>query len=110
MFVCVLKSCPLLMAAVSLCLAADISKPACNAHNQGRMWPEAANGNPKLLKKFSQCGELQICSRPGLRYRWESLTVRVDQLGRGKKKQAPPAGCEVPPAEEIADAPQPATR
>ena len=93
---------PLLAAAGTLCVAADSSKPACNAHNYGLMWPDAANHDPKTLVKLSQCGELQICSRPGLRYRWESLTVRVDQLGRAKKKPAPRPGCEEP-ADQIAD-------
>ena len=35
-----------------LCLAADISKPECNAHSYGRMWPDAANHNPKLMTKL----------------------------------------------------------
>ena len=109
MFFRVLKTWPLLAAVSTLCLADDISKPACNAQNYGRMWPDAANHDPKMLTKLSQCGELQICTRPGFRYRWESLTVRVDQLRRGKKKPATPAGCEAPIVEEIADSHLPAT-
>jgi len=100
----------LLLAAVStLCLAADASRPVCNAQNYGRMWPDAANHNPKMLTKLSQCGDLQICTRPGFRYRWEALTVRVDQLGRGKQKLATPARCEALTIEEIADSHLPAT-
>jgi hypothetical protein len=103
MFFQVLKTWPLLTAVSTLCLADDISKPACNAQNYGRMWPDAANHNPKLMTKLSQCGELQFCSHRGRRYRWESLTVRVDQLWRGKEKLAIPARCEASRIEEIAD-------
>ena len=105
----VLKTWPLLAVVGTLCLAADISKPACNAQNYGRMWPDAANHNPKMLTKLSQCGELEICTRPGVRYRWESLTVRVDQLRRGKKKLDKPARCEASVIEEIADSHLPVT-
>ena len=109
MFFHVLKTWPLMAAASALCLAADISKPACNAQNYGRMWPDAANDNPKMMTKLSQCGELQICSHRGTRYRWVSLTVRVDQLWRGKKNLAAPARCEALRAEEVADSHPPVT-
>jgi hypothetical protein len=109
MFFHVLKTWPLLAAASTFCLAADISKPACNAQNYGSMWPDTANHNPKMMTKLSQCGELQICSRRGRRYRWESLTVRVDQLWRGKKNLATPARCEALQVEEVADSHPPET-
>jgi hypothetical protein len=76
-----------------LCLAADDLKPECNRQNHGRMWPEAANHDLKLMTQLSHCGELQICGRGVWRYHWQSPTVRLDQL-RGGSKLPKPAGCE----------------
>ena len=104
MFFYVLKTGPVAVALfATLCLADDVPQPACTAQNYGRMWPDAANDNPKMLIKLARCGGLQVCSRPAMRYKWVALTVRVDQLPGAKKKAAAPAGCETPPANEIAD-------
>ncbi len=88
----------ILATASLLCLASQDQKPACNAGNVGRLWPEAANHDPKLLKKMARCGELELCTHGFWRYRWESLTVRLDQL-RGASHLPKPAGCEVSPDE-----------
>jgi hypothetical protein len=80
-----------------LCLASDDLKPACDANNIGQLWPEAANHDSKLRKKFSRCGELEVCTlAKHRRYRWESITVRIDQL-RGGSYLPKPGDCEVPP-------------
>jgi hypothetical protein len=87
----------LTLAALSfLCLAAGDPKPACNAGSVGRLWPEAANHDPKLRKKMARCGELELCTRGIWRYRWESLTVRLDQLPGGSRLPKP-AACEASP-------------
>lgn len=65
------------------------AKPVCNAQTLGRMWPDAANGNPRLMVKLSQAGELEICSRGDWRYGWKSPTVSVTQLrDRASSKKA----------------------
>jgi len=90
-------------------IAADPSRPACNKSNAGKLWPEAANHDHKALTKLAHCGELQMCIRDVWHYKWDSLTVRVDQL-RGGSHFAKPAGCEVlpepaqAPAESVASA------
>jgi len=60
--------------------APGVARPACNAQTSGRMWPDAANGNPRLLVKLSQTGELEICTRGDWRYGWKSPTVSLTQL------------------------------
>jgi hypothetical protein len=109
MFVRALKTLTLVAAASITGLAADSPKPACNTQNYGRLWPEAANDNPRLVTKLTQCGELQICNRSGWHYRWASLAVRVDQLKRGKKKPPRTAACEaaLAEAEQVVDSSQP---
>src|SRR5271169_5697313 len=84
-----------LLAIPLLCLAADDSRPACGSHNQGRMWPEAANHDPTLLAHLVRCGELFICVRGDWHYHWEAPTVRIDQLGkRAKLIASKPSVCE----------------
>ncbi len=91
----------LILAAGSfVCAAAEDSRPACNAVNLGRLWPESANHDPKLRKKMARCGELELCTRGIWRYHWESLTVRLDQLPGGFKL-AKPAGCDASPEKVI---------
>jgi len=68
----------------------DASKPACNAQNMGRFWPEAANHDHAAVNKLARCGELEICTRGPWHYHWQALTVTVDQL-RGVKSK--PASC-----------------
>lgn len=87
--------CILLGAPAALCFAEDPPRPPCNKSMAGKMWPDAANRDHKALIKLAHCGELQMCSRDIWHYRWESLTVRLDQL-RGSHF-AKPAGCEVLP-------------
>jgi hypothetical protein len=77
-------------------LAADDPRPACSSQNQGQMWPEAANRDSKLRARLIRCGELYICVRGLWHYRWETPTVRVDQLDReGKAKISKPRACDV---------------
>jgi hypothetical protein len=75
-------------------LAADDARPACNSHNQGQLWPQAANHDSKLLAHFVRCGELWMCVRGTWHYHWESPTVRVDQLRGAESKAAKPLACE----------------
>jgi hypothetical protein len=104
----------LILAAPLLCLAADDSRPACSSQNQGQMWPEAANHDPKLISRLIRCGELLICVRGTWRYHWEAPSVRLDQLAnRAKSKASKPAVCEVqsavdaPAADPLPSAPVP---
>jgi len=96
MFVSCLGTVLLLGASTFLCLAEDAPRPACNSENIGEMWPEAANHDHKALLRLARCGELQMCVRNGKKFRWEALTVRIDQL-RGGSKNDKPSGCEVSP-------------
>jgi hypothetical protein len=85
-----------LLAAPSLCLAAEDSRPACSSQNQGRMWPEAANRDPKLFSRLVRCGELFLCVHGNWRYHWEAPSIRVDQLARHVKSNAGKSSvCEV---------------
>jgi hypothetical protein len=77
----------------SACLASDDPKPACNAATAGQLWPEAANHDSNLRKKFSRCGELEVCTLSKRRYKWKLITVRIDQL-RGDSGLQKAAGCE----------------
>jgi len=110
-----LKACLILAGLVPLlCLAADDSRPACTSQIQGRLWPDAANHDPKLIPRLVRCGELLLCVRGNWRYHWEALSVRVDQLGhRGKSKSPPPPACETQsvldrsPGDPLANTPVP---
>src|SRR5205809_7399114 len=95
MFVKLLQLLVVVFASAVLGSAADPSRPACNAQTFGKMWPDSANHSKAQLSKLARCGELAICTRGVWRYRWESLTVRLDQL-RGGSKLPKPAACEVP--------------
>ena len=86
----------LAVSASFLSFAADDVKPVCEAATGGLLWPEAANHDSQLRKKFSRCGELEVCTRGRWHFRWQSVTVRLDQL-RGGSQFAKPAGCEVLP-------------
>jgi hypothetical protein len=81
----------LVFAGVSL--AEEPSRPACNKKNAGQMWPDAANTDHTVRSRAARCGELQMCSRDAWHYRWEPLTVRLDQL-RGGAGLPKPAACE----------------
>ena len=52
-----------MLAVPLLCMAVDDFRPVCNSQNQGQMWPEAANHDPKLMASLIRCGELLICVR-----------------------------------------------
>jgi hypothetical protein len=54
--------------------------PACSAKLRGQFWPQEANENPVLLMRLARSGELRMCTRGTWLYRWESLTVHVNQL------------------------------
>ncbi|HEX5227184.1 MAG TPA: hypothetical protein VFW44_05715 [Bryobacteraceae bacterium] len=91
----------LLLVLPFVCVAAedssqqDNARPACGSHNQGQLWPEAANHDSKLMARLMRCGELFLCVRGTWRYHWESPSVRLDQLGRGAKaKSSKPSTCE----------------
>jgi len=95
----------LILAFPLLCLAADDTRPACGSQNQGQMWPEAANHDPKLLASLMRCGELLLCVRGTWHYHWEAPSVRLDQLGRrDKAKISKPPACE---AQSLVEAPRP---
>jgi hypothetical protein len=93
----------LLLLSVPL-FAADPSRPVCSAENQGHMWPEAANHDPKLLSRLARCGELFICVRGSWHYNWQAPSVRFDQLGRQAKSKGArptPPGCEVQASSKV---------
>jgi hypothetical protein len=95
----------LILAAPFLGLAADDSRPACSSQNQGRMWPDAANHDPRLISQLVRCGELLICVRGGWHYHWEAPSVRIDQLGRQpKSKASTPPACQV---QSLVESPRP---
>jgi len=91
-----LATCLFMVASAASCPAEDAVRPKCTKKNVGQMWPEAANHDHKVLSRLAHCGELQMCIRDVWRYRWDSLTVRLDQL-RGGSAFRKPAGCEVLP-------------
>ena len=66
-------------------------KPACNAAARGRFWPEVADSDPKLARKLSRCGSLEICTMSGWHYKWQLVMVNVRQLG--KTPQDPSLEC-----------------
>jgi len=87
--------------------AADHPRPVCDSQNQGRLWPDAANHDPKLIPRLSRCGDLYICVRGTWHYHWEATSVRIDQLARNRKAKAakPEAVCEAESALDAAPAP-----
>jgi hypothetical protein len=92
-----------------LCLGADDSRPACGSHNQGQLWPEAANHDPKVLSHLMRCGELFLCVRGTWHYHWEAPSIRLDQLARhAKPNAAKPSACEEQPAAGDVTQPDPA--
>lgn len=90
------RLCGATLVCVGLGFGAEDLKPACNAQTAGKLWPDVANQDARLRKKLAHCGELELCTRGVWRYRWEALTVRLDQL-RGGESIAKPAGCEILP-------------
>jgi hypothetical protein len=81
-----------LVAAVGLAEQPRVAgKPVCNASARGRLWPEAANGDPRTARKLLQCGSLEMCTLGTFRYKWRPVAVNVRQLG--KTPQGPTAEC-----------------
>lgn len=80
MYLALIQACLLVSSSVS---EAKASKPACNAQTLGRMWPDAANDDPRLVVKLTRAGELEICTRGPWRYSWKSPTVSLEKL-RGR--------------------------
>jgi len=66
--------------------------PSCSAKLRGTFWPEEANHDRNLLMKFARNGELRMCTRGTWRYRWESPTVHISQIG--KRESTKPVGGE----------------
>jgi hypothetical protein len=64
-------------------------RPACTAAIAGEFWPEQANKDHKLAAKLARCGQLQMCTRGYLRYRWNSPTIRLDQLSKHSGRPIP---------------------
>lgn len=94
-----------ILAMPSFSVAADDPRPACSSHNQGQMWPDAANHDPKLISRLVRCGQLFICVRGTWHYHWEAPSIRVDQLKHGaKSKASEPPVCE---AQALTETPLP---
>jgi hypothetical protein len=63
------------------CFSEEVVKPPCNAQNRGQLWPLESNYDHQAARRAERSGTLEICS-PGIwKYRWQSLTVHVSQLG-----------------------------
>ena len=56
------------------------SKPACAVPFVGKLWPDEANRDTKALRLAVQTGGLELCGKQRDGYRWESLSVNVQQL------------------------------
>lgn len=82
-----------LLLIVPVALAQEVEKPKCSADTLGQLWPAGANHDSALFAKHSRCGELEMCVRRVWRYRWEMLSVRLDQLAKSGQLRKP-AGCE----------------
>lgn len=76
------------------CLAKEpepTPKPACKAPIHGQFWPDAANSDGNAARKLAKCGALEVCTHTGWKYKWQSVTVNVRQLG--KTPQDPTPAC-----------------
>ncbi|MCW5976660.1 MAG: hypothetical protein KIT09_01215 [Bryobacteraceae bacterium] len=87
-----LALCALLLGLASPLSAQETPKPKCTERIQGRFWPEAANDDPRLAQTLAQTGELEICSAVRWRYRWQSLTVHIEDLQKKHDRRARAAG------------------
>ena len=85
--------CFFLLLIVPVVVAQDVEKPKCSADTVGQLWPTDANHDSALFAKHSRCGDLELCVRKLWRYRWETLSVRLDQLAKNGQFHKP-AGCE----------------
>ena len=63
----------------------DARRPACNAANQGRFWPEEANASARAARQLYQNGELLMCSQALWKYKWERLSVNAHKQAKPKR-------------------------
>lgn len=82
------------LAVLCSCTFAETNdRPACTSQHLGRFWPVEANTDSALARRLTQTGELQICTRSGIRYKWEHISVNFKVLAERarsrKKEQAP---------------------
>lgn len=75
----------LLALAGVLSFAQDSSRPACNRDRHGHLWPEEANASHEVARQFYQSGELEMCSLVVWRYKWEHLSINVQQKSLSTK-------------------------
>ena len=80
----------------AVCFAQDAQKPACNAHTQGRFWPEEANDNREVRRNLFQSGELEMCSLTVWRYKWQRVSVNA------QAKRPASATAKTPPKPDTA--------
>ena len=71
-----------LLLCAALCGATEAVRPACNASNRGRFWPEAANQSGAAAQQAARRGELQMCTIGLWKYRWEALVVAVPRTSK----------------------------
>jgi hypothetical protein len=67
--------------------ASDSDRPVCNKKNVGELWPPEAKTDRVAFWRFSQSGELEVCSRGTWHYRWQGLTVNVRDLAAPRPSQ-----------------------
>jgi hypothetical protein len=56
------------------------SKPPCNKHLRGHLWPEEANTDRKLALEMYRQGDLEMCTIFRSRYGWRALSVNAKRL------------------------------
>ena len=66
------------------CLAAD--KPKCSAKIQSQFWPTEANADRIVRAVAARQGKLEMCSAYGWKYRWQSVTMSIEQYRKIDKK------------------------
>ena len=76
---------------VAVCFARDSipAKPACNAENLHKIWPEKTDQRPGV--------PVAICVAKHRRYSWQPLTVDISEL-RALAKSNPASGRDRAPA------------
>src|SRR5262249_27510227 len=72
-----------------LLLALPADKPRCNAANQGRFWPEMANGDSTAARQWIQCGRLEMCSATDWSYRWKPVSINARASGKNRRPADP---------------------
>jgi len=70
--------------------AADPSqRPACAKQNEGRLWPEEANDNPKFARALMAYGYPEVCTCQKGQHGWRSLTVSISKLRQDASHKRP---------------------